>query len=142
MARRPGPSYRRGLGASARENAGAFAFSVMITSAFGAVSVLAPHPRLWEMFLFAAGAVGGFSAVGALGKLLDDPVAEAERTDVIFLASALGFFSVLAGVGVAALAAWLLPAAVGWPVAGFGGSTAFLLANGLEYAVAELEEEG
>jgi hypothetical protein len=141
MPRRPGPSYRSGIGASTRENAGAFAFSIMITSSFGAVSVLAPRPRVWDMFLFAAGAVAGFSLVGAAGKLLDDPEAEAERTDVVLLASALSFFSVLAGVGVAALAAWLLPAWPAWLVGGFGASTGFLLANGLEYAVAEREED-
>ena len=141
MARRPGPSYRSGLGASTHQNAGAFAFSIMITSAFGAVSALEPRPRVWEMFLYAAGAVAGFSLVGAAGKLLHDPGAEASRTDVVLLASALSFFSVLAGVGAAAIAAWLLPAWLAWPVAAFGASTTFLLTNGIEYAVAEFEED-
>ena len=139
MARRPVASYRSGLGASTRENAGAFAFSIMITSAFGAVSTLEPRPRVWEMFLYAAGGVGGFAVVGALGKLLHDPHTEPERTRVVFLASVLGFFSVLAGVGAAALAAWLLPGWPGWPVGAFAASTVFLLANGIEYAVAEQE---
>ncbi len=141
MARRPGPSYRSGLGASTRENAGAFAFSIMITSAFGAVSALEPHPRVWEMFLYAAGAVAGFSVVAAVGARLHDPDAEPERTNVVVLASALGFFSVLVGVGAAALAAWLLPGWLAWPVGAFGASIGFLLANGIEYAVAEHTEE-
>jgi len=141
MARRLGQSYRSGLGASTRENAGAFAFSIMITSAFGAVAALEPHPHVWEMFLYAAGGVTGFSVVAAVGRLVDDPEAEAERTDVVFLASVLSFFSVLCGVGGAAFAAWLLPHWIAWPVAGLGAVILFLLANGIEYAVAELEED-
>ena len=43
---RVGPSYRTGLGASTRENAGAFAFSIMITSSFGAVDTLQARPRI------------------------------------------------------------------------------------------------
>jgi 4-hydroxybenzoate polyprenyltransferase len=141
MTRRPGSSYRSGLGASTRENAGAFAFSIMITSAFGAVSALEPRPRAWEMFLFAAGGVAGFSLVAGLGSLRDDSETEAERTGVILLASILSFFSVLSGVGAAALLAWLLPASLAWPLGGLAASVAFLLVNAVEYAVAELEQD-
>ncbi|HVS84183.1 MAG TPA: hypothetical protein VHD91_00965 [Gaiellaceae bacterium] len=139
--RRPGPSYRTGLGASTHENAGAFAFSIMITSSFGVVQALEPHPRVWELFVFAAGAVAGFACVAALGSAFDDPEAEPERTGVVLVASLLSFFSVLGGVGAAALAAWLLGSPEAWPVGGFAAVTAFLLLNGLEYAVAELEED-
>jgi hypothetical protein len=141
MARRPGPSYRSGLGDSTRENAGAFAFSIMITSAFGAVSTLEPQPRIWEMFLYAAGGVAGFSAVAALGAVLDDPDTEPERTRVVLVASILSFFSVLTGVAAAALLAWLLPSWIAWPLAAVGASTAFLLVNAIEYAVAELRQD-
>jgi hypothetical protein len=139
VTRRPGSSYRSGLGASTHENAGAFAFSIMITSAFGAVSALEPRPRVWEMFLYAAGGVAGFSAVAGLGSFLDDPEIEAERTGVVVLASILSFFSVLSGVGAAALLAWLLPASLAWPLGALAASTAFLLVNAVEYAFAELE---
>jgi hypothetical protein len=136
-----GPSYRSGLGASTRENAGAFAFSIMITSSFGAVSALGAKPHVWEMFLFAAGAVAGFVLVAGLGRLLDDPEAEAERTSVVLLASVISFLSVLGAVGAAALVAWLLSGGAAWALGGFAAVAAFLLLNGLEYAFAELEED-
>ena len=93
------------------------------------------------MFLFAAGSVAGFALVAGLGELADDPEEEAERTNVVLVASALSFFSVLGGVGAAAFAAWLLGGWAGWLAGGFAAVTVFLLLNGLEYAVAELEEE-
>jgi hypothetical protein len=141
VTRLSGTRYRSGLGASTRENAGAFAFSIMITSAFGAVSTLEPQPRVWEMFLYAAGGVAGFSAVAVLGAVLEDPDTQAERTGVVLLASILSFFSVLSGVAAAALLAWLLPAWLAWPLGALGASTAFLLVNAVEYVVAELQED-
>jgi hypothetical protein len=140
MPRRVGPSYRSGLGASTRENAGAFAFSIMITSSFGAVTAFHRHPRVWEMFLFATGAVAAFALVALAGELLDDPETEAERTSVVLLASVLSVFSVLGAVGAAALAAWLFGSWPAWLLGGFAAVAVFLLLNGLEYAVAELEE--
>ncbi len=134
--------YRTGLGRSTRENAGAFAFSIMITSVFGVVGALDPHPRWWEVMLFAVGGVAGFSAVAGLGQLVDDPEQEAERTDVVLLASALSIFSVVAAVAAAALVGWLASGFVAWLVGPFAGTTTFLLLNGLEYAAAQSEEDG
>jgi hypothetical protein len=133
--------YRAGLGRSARENAGAFAFSIMITSVFGVVSALERRPAAGDVFLFAAGGVLGFVAVAWLGQLVDDPEAEAERTRILLLASALSLFSVLGAVGAGALVAWLGQGWYVWLVAPLAGCTAFLLLNGLEFAVAQRGEE-
>jgi hypothetical protein len=142
LLRRRRAHYRAGLGLSTRENAGAFAFSIMITSAFGVVSSLESRPTAGDIFLFAAGAVGGFVGVLLLGRALAVPDTEARRTDVVLLASALSVFSVLAAVGAAGGISWAASGWVAWLVAPLAACATFLLVNGVEYAVAELEEDG
>ncbi len=139
--RAAGSFYRAGIGRSTRENAGAFAFSIMITSVFGVVSALDPGPAAWEVVLFAAGAVLGFVAIALLGELVAVPDTEAERTRLVLVASLLSLSSVLGGVGAATLVAWAAAGWAAWLFAPFAGGVAFLLVNGLEYAVAEVEEE-
>jgi hypothetical protein len=136
-----GSAYRAGLGESTRQNAGAFAFSIMITSAFGAVSTLQPAERPWEMFLFGGGGVAGFALVTAVGHLVADPEEQPERVRVVLFAALLAVFSVLGGIGGAALVAWLVGGWEAWLLAPLAGSAAFILLNGLEYALAEIEEE-
>lgn len=136
-----GSLYRSGLGRSSRENAGAFAFSVMITSTFGAVAALAASPTAPDVFLFATGGVLGFGTVGLLGELVDDPDAEAERTQVVLVASLLSLFSVTGAVGAGALIAWLAGGWIAWLVGPYAAVVVFLLLNGLEYALAQFEED-
>ena len=140
--RAAGSFYRAGLGRSTRENAGAFAFSIMITSVFGVVSALDPGPAAWEVVLFAGGAVLGFVAIALLAELVDVPEAEPERTRLVLLASVLSLSSVLGGVGAATLVAWRASGWAGWLFSPLAASVAFLLVNGLEYAVAQVEEDG
>ena len=59
----------------------------------------------------------------------------------MLVASLLSLSSVLGGVGAAALVAWAAGGWAAWLFAPFAGGVAFLLVNGLEYAVAEVEEE-
>lgn len=134
--------YRSGLAISARGNAGAFAFSIVITSAWGMVYAFDRRPSASDIVLFAFGAVAAFAIVSVLASFLSESEEEPERVQVRLIASALSVFSVLTSVGAARLVAWL---AGGWEVWFFGPMAAvmvFMLANGLEFAVAEQGGDG
>lgn len=138
-----GRLYAQGLGASVHENAPAFGFSVMITASFGAVAALSARPEVGEIFLFAFGAVAGFTAVALASRLADDgEEGELERVDVVVVASLLNVLSVLAAVGAAAGVAWLGGGWWPWLAAPLAATATYALANGLEYAVAREEEGG
>ena len=123
---------------SVRQNAPAYGFSIMITSAFGITSTLQPSPATWVVPLFALGAVGGFVLVDlAATHALRDDSADGERSSVQLLVAALNVLSILAGVGSAALVAWALGGWAAWIVSAACASAAFTLVNGLEYVLAE-----
>jgi MFS family permease len=134
--------YLEGLRTSVRVNATAYGYSIMITSSFGIVAALAPDPPTWAYFLFALGASAGFPLVLATAtKGFRDQSFEAERTDVLVFAAVLNVASVLAGVGAAALVAWPASGWVAWLAAPIAATVAYLVVNGLEYMIAEREEE-
>ena len=138
---RRGELYAQGLRTSVRTNATAYGFSIMITASFGVTTVLQPKPGAGDIFLFALGAVAGFAAVqlGATRGFHVENVG-AERTSVLLIAGLLSVVSVQAGVGAAALVAWLGGGWYVWVAAPFAASAAFLLVNGAEFALAEQEE--
>ena len=133
--------YRSGLALSARGNAGAFAFSIVITSAYGMAYAFQARPSAGDILLFALGAVAGFALVGLASSFVTEAENEPERVQVRLVAGALSIFSVLTSVAAVRFVAWL---AGGWEVWLFGPMAAvlvFLLLNGLEYALAEEGDE-
>ena len=134
--------YTEGLRTSVRTNATAYGFSIMITASFGVTTVLEVRPVAGDIFLFAFGAVAGFAAV-QLGATRGFHAEETggDRTSVLLIAALLSIASVQAGVGAAALVAWLGAGWYVWVTAPFAASAAFLLVNGAEFALAEEEEE-
>jgi hypothetical protein len=135
-----GRELGRGMRSSVRQNAPAYGFSIMITSAFGVTSTLERKPATWVMPLFALGAVAGFVLIDlAATHALRDEAADGERSTVQLLVAALNVLSILAGVGSAALVAWALDGWVAWLVSAACASAAFTTVNGLEYTLAEEE---
>ncbi len=134
--------YAEGLRTAARQNSVAYGYSIMITASFGAIVSQEPRPRVWECFLFAAGAVLGFTLVllvatrGFRQKSFD-----ADRPEVLVVAALLNLASVASGVGAASLVAWLADGWWVWLVGALGASLAYEVVNGLEYMAAEREEE-
>jgi hypothetical protein len=134
--------YREGIRTAARENATAYGYSIMITSSFGLVAALDPRPPVWAYFLFAAGAGTGFPLVLlAATKGFRELSFDAERSSVLVFAALINVASILAGVGGAGLVAWPIDGWAAWTVAPVVATSCYLLVNGLEYAVAEEEEE-
>jgi hypothetical protein len=137
-----GTRYREGLGHATQENAGAFAFSIMVTSIFGVVAAFEHSPSAGQVFVFAASSVTGFLAFEGIGELVGDPSQGSGRISVRKIAAALSLFSVLCGIGVASLVAWPAGAWLSWALAPFCGVLTFLLVNALEHALAEEGDDG
>lgn len=134
--------YVQGLRLGVRENAQAFAFSIMITSSFGVVASLEGAPRVGEVWAFMPGAVLGFVAVLVVATAgFRRKEMEAERTDVLVVGAALALGSTASGLGAATLVAYLLGGLLAWGLAPFAASAAFLFVVGLEFRIAE-EVEG
>jgi hypothetical protein len=132
----------RELRLSLRNNAGAFGYSVMITSSLAALSALHAPPGIGELFLFLIGAVVSFAiielvATHAFRRALDD----AEATTVIALGSSLGVLSIAAAVGVAALCGLLVPEPFAWLAGSFLASIVYILVTAVEMTVARRIEE-
>jgi heme/copper-type cytochrome/quinol oxidase subunit 3 len=135
--------YRHGLLTSVRENATAYGYSIMITSSFGVVAAFEGTSGAWWVYaLYALGATIGFGLVMAPATIgVADAPPEVERTEVLLVAVLLNSASVLAGVGVAALVVRLVDGWIAWLVAPLAASVAYLVVNGLEYSIAEAEED-
>lgn len=114
----------------------------MITATFAVVSGLNGSPAVWDVFFFAFAAVAGFTLVlGVSTSGFREKTSEAERTGVLIVAAAFNFVSVLSGLGVGTLVAWVGHGWAVWLAAPAAAAATYLLANGLEYAVAEEEED-
>lgn len=132
---------RRGIQRSVRNNASAFAYSVMITTTFGVVSRVSRAPRVFELFLFATGAAAGFIVLEAAASRFFRDRLHPERSEVVMLGSALALVSVNAAVGTALLVARLTGEWVVWLVAPFAATVVYVLISGLELALARRAEE-
>ncbi|WP_273842645.1 hypothetical protein [Rubrobacter calidifluminis] len=133
-----GRRYRRGLRASARNNASAYGYSVTITGSFGILSAAWGSPGAADVFGFGGGAVMGFALVEAAVSGLFRHGLEDEPSQVKALGSSISVFSV--GLGLtAALAAgrFLEHRSLAWPVGTFLATVGYLLAFALEMSVAE-----
>ncbi len=136
MTRDRRPGFLHEAQTSVRNNASAYGYSITITVSFGVVSNLAGTPGLGELFLYAAGAITAFTAVEGVATRGFRVRPRGETPEVVALGSAIGYLSVLGGAGTAALSATLLATAVGWFVAAFLATVAYLLAVALEMLAA------
>jgi|SRR5690625_4619777 len=134
--------YVRELRLSLRNNAGAYGYSVMITSVMAMLTALLPSPRPGQIMLFIVGAVGSFAAIEAIAtrgftRSFDDQ----EATRVVALGSSLNLVSIAVSVAAAAMIGLVLPATVAWLVAPSVASLTYLLLTAVEMTVARRVEE-
>lgn len=131
-----------GLGHGTRtallNNLSAFGFSVMITATFGALSAQLGPPGTVEVFLFAAGAVGGVTLLDGISSKGFRRQLRGETSDVIALGTGFSFVSVLAAIGSAALFAGIVDGGSGWPIGAFLASCVYVLLAGVEMSVAKV----
>jgi hypothetical protein len=114
----------------------------MITSTYGVVTTLEPSdPPLGASFLFAAGGMIGFAVLLSSITAFGDDDAEADGIKTVALASLLNILSVLGAVGAGAAVAAVGNGLGIWLLAPLVASAVYLPLNGLEYALAEAEED-
>ena len=125
-----------GVRTSVRNNASAYGFSVMITAAFGVLSASLDTPTVGEVFLYAAGAVSGVTAVEGIVSHGFRVRLRGEPSDVVALGSSFSFASVGLSVGAAAVVAAIVPTWVAWLSGPFAASAIYVVASGFEMALA------
>jgi hypothetical protein len=92
-------------------------------------------PAVWEVFLFAAGAVAGFAAIGlvAHGRMwAEEPLPTGPHS---VLAGLLHWFAVGFAVGAVALVS-MIHSWAAWPLGSFVGTTIYLVVASLELSLA------
>jgi predicted outer membrane lipoprotein len=134
-----------GLGHGTRSalvnNLSAFGFSVMVTATFGVLSARLGSPGTVEIFLFAAGAVAGVTLLDGISSKGFKRQIRGETSDVVALGAGLGFVSVGAAIGSAALLAEIVDGGSAWLLGSFLASCAYLLLNGFEMSLAKVLQE-
>ena len=129
--------YRRGLTTSAINNASAFGFSVMITSAFGMLSHFKGTPTTSEVFLFALAAVAGVSIIDAVASGGFRRRPHIHPSEVVMLGTAANLISVAIALAFVYGTGRLLPEPYAWAIAPMLAATIYVLVEGAELAIAE-----
>lgn len=129
--------YERGLLATIRQNVSAYGYSVMITASAASLVHYTGTPAPWELFLFAAGAVAGFTLVeGSVSRGFRIRL-RPEPSDVVALGSAFSFASVGLGLGSAVVVGIVVDSWLAWPTAAFVATIVYVLTSGVEISLAE-----
>lgn len=107
-----------------------------MTTTFGVLAKERGAPGIPECFLFIAGAGVAFACVNVLvTKAFSEELAD-EPSHVIALAISFSFFSTGAGLGIAALVAWLGRGWYPWLLAPLASSLVFIAGAGAEMGLA------
>lgn len=126
----------RGLQEALHGNVTAFGYSVTITASYGAVQNQQGNPALFDLLLYGIGAVAAFSVLeGILSRGFRQPLPRGSD-EVRTLGTALAFLSIAMAIATASAIASLLGGGVAWFASAVGASLVFVLAEGLEFAVA------
>ncbi len=133
--------YARGMLEAVRGNSTAYGYSVVITSTFGVLTALHGAPEVRDVFIFLAGAAGGFTLVEAVASGGFRHVERAEPAEVVLLGTAFNIVSMASGLGAATVTGYLVDPWPAWLLAPFAGTSVYLVVVGLEMAIAEAAED-
>lgn len=138
--RRPGSALRAGIGTVVAASAAPYGYTLTIWSCGAVLIDCRGKPSVGDVFMFLAGAVLGFSALGLLaqGPLAKRRTIDRRRDRVI--AGALDWAAVGAAVGAVALVA-KVPGWVAWPLGSFVGTVLYLAGAGLQLGLVAANEE-
>ncbi len=128
--------FERGVDTVARNNVTAMGYSITITAAFALLQTSRSDAGVFEIFIFAAGAVVAFAIIAALASGFFREELEDQSSHVKSLAGALSFFSVGLALGVAYVVGILIEGRWAWPVSAFLTTIVYIAAVGIELAVA------
>jgi hypothetical protein len=127
--------FVRGIGESTRHNSLAYGYSLALTGAFGVLN-LQDKTTVVAVILFGLAGALPFTIANPLVTRGFTYRVEGEPPIVLSLGSSVGFVSVVAAIGVAALAGWILSSWVAWFVGGFASSSTYLVMSALELVLA------
>lgn len=130
-----------GLGESLGGNATAFGYSVTITASFGAAENARGQPGFGDLIVFGLGAVVAFGGLEGLASRGFRKPLEKGSDEVVLLATAVAFVSIVLAIAVARGVAGVLSGAWAWFAAAFCASLVFALMESLEFMFAEWLQE-
>lgn len=133
--------FRRGARGAIRDNATAYAYSVLITVTFVATQQIVRSPTILDLFLYVVGATGAFVAAEAVSSRFFQVEIKPEPSDVVLVGSAFSPLSVAASLGIGVGIAHLTSGWLGWLLTPATATTAFILLAGVELALARKRQE-
>lgn len=131
------PTVLRALRSTTGRESTTFGFSILVTVTFGLLQTMSGSPNVPQIFLYATGSVLSFTLLeGILSNGFRRSMPQ-HSTITLALGTSMNLFSVLAGMGVAALIANWLSGNWLWVTAPFAAALTYLLMESLESALAE-----
>lgn len=131
----------RGARRAVRTDASAYAYSILITTVFGLVSLRDGPPTEGRLFAFAMGATLGFALwEAAVSRGFRIRIRE-ERSDVVLVGTAMAPVSVGVSLAAALGLAQVLSGLWAWMLVPLTATVVYVLLTGVQLAVARLYEE-
>lgn len=131
----------RGVRMAVRNDATAFAYSVLVTATFGVVSIESPDVTTPRIFLFVLGATLAFALAEAASSRLFRIRLRQEQGDVVLIGTAMSPIAVGASLGAAFLASQVVTGAVAWASAPAVATVSYILLTGTQLTIARKYEE-
>jgi len=129
--------FERGVDTATRSNVTAYGYSVSITAAFALLQTSRSDTGALEIFAFAGGAVVAFAIVGGLASGLFREALEDQPSNVKALGGAFALLSVGLALLVGYIVGIMIEGLVAWPISAFSTTVAYIVAVGLELALAD-----
>lgn len=133
--------FVRGVRMAVRNDASAFAYSVLITATFGVVNLENPSVTTPRIFLYVMGATFAFALAEAASSRLFRIRLREEHGDVVLVGTAMAPIAVGASLGVAIVASKVFGGALAWLMAPAVATISYIVLTGAQLTVARIYEE-
>lgn len=124
-----------------RTDATAFGYSILITATFGVLALEARPVTVLRILLFVWGATSAFTIWEVIVTRGFEVRVREERSEVLLVGTALAPIAVSIGLGGAVMAARWSSGAWSWAAAPLTATAAYVLATGLQLALARRWDE-
>ena len=131
----------RGVRMAVRNDANAFAYSVLATSSFGVVNLSNGPVTTPRIFLFVLGATFAFALAEAVSSRFFRIRLKEERSDIVLIGTAMAPVAVGSSLGAATAVATVVDGAPAWVLAPATATLCYVLLTGTQLAAARAYEE-
>lgn len=131
----------RGVRMAVRNDASAFAYSVLITATFGVVNLENPEVTTPRIFVFVVGATFAFALAEAASSRFFRIRLREEQGDVVLIGTAMAPLAVGASLGAAVVAAKFVGGTAAWGLAPAVATVSYILLTGTQLTIARKYEE-